>query len=72
MGNTDGTGLAGVYQKEGKFREALQAYQHVLQSNPECPAAVRVGIGYCLARLDRVGNVRPCDIRNDLKGIGGI
>ncbi len=52
-------GLAGVYQKEGKFREALQAYQFVLQSNPECPASVRVGIGNCLARLGRTANVGP-------------
>lgn len=51
------TGLAGVYQREGKFREALKTYQTVLQSNPDCPADVRVGIGYCLAHLDRTPQV---------------
>jgi hypothetical protein len=49
-----------VHQREGDYREALRAYQAVLKCNPECPAAIRVGIGICLSRLDCADNVCVC------------
>lgn len=38
---------------EGKYADALDKYRKVLQINPGCPPAVRVGIGMCYARLKK-------------------
>lgn len=44
-------GQACVQFSRGKYLESLELYKRALQVNPECPAAVRLGIGMCRYKL---------------------
>lgn len=44
-------GQACVQFSRGKYLESLELYKSALQVNPECPAAVRLGIGMCRYKL---------------------
>ncbi|CAD5227826.1 unnamed protein product [Bursaphelenchus okinawaensis] len=46
-------GQACIMYIRKEYKQALQIYKKCLQMNPQCPASVRLGIGYCLAKLGK-------------------
>lgn len=40
--------------QEGKYDVARELYAGIITNNPDCPAAVRVGLGMALFRLGHV------------------
>uniref|UniRef100_A0A0N5AFT6 TPR_REGION domain-containing protein n=1 Tax=Syphacia muris TaxID=451379 RepID=A0A0N5AFT6_9BILA len=51
-------GKACIFFQKKEFRKALNCYKCVLRKLPDCPANVRLGIGYCLAKLGRMDKAR--------------
>lgn len=44
-------GQACVHFRQGRYSDSLELYKRALQVFPQCPAAVRIGIGLCRYRL---------------------
>ncbi|CAD5235236.1 unnamed protein product [Bursaphelenchus xylophilus] len=51
-------GQACIMYMRKEFKLALQIYKKCLQMNPNCPASVRLGIGYCLAKLGKTDKAK--------------
>ncbi|MCP9258140.1 RNA polymerase-associated protein CTR9-like protein [Dirofilaria immitis] len=51
-------GKACIFFQRKEYRKALNCYKSVLRKMPDCPADVRLGIGYCLAKLGRLDKAR--------------
>lgn len=51
-------GKACVAFGKKEYRTALLYYKKCLRLNPNCPADVRIGMGYCFARLGREDKAR--------------
>lgn len=46
-------GKACIAFSRKEYKNALFFYKKCLRLNPNCPADVRVGMGYCLSRLGK-------------------
>ena len=42
------------------YNGALECFRNVLRINPNCPSSVRVAIGYCFQRLNKLDKVCVC------------
>ncbi|MFH4984632.1 hypothetical protein AB6A40_011341 [Gnathostoma spinigerum] len=51
-------GKACIFYQRKEYRKALNCYKSVLRKKPDCPADVRLGIGYCLAKLGKMEKAR--------------
>ncbi|KAL7074104.1 hypothetical protein ACQ4LE_006593 [Meloidogyne hapla] len=51
-------GKACIAFNKKEYKTALQYYKRCLRLNPNAPADVRVGMGYCFARLGRMDKAR--------------
>ncbi len=51
-----------AFQK-GQFAQARELYASVIQENPGCPSAVRVGLGMCLYKLGHIEAAKKAFIR---------
>lgn len=47
-------GKARIYFHKEKYEVALKTFMKVLSTNPTCPPSVRLGVGFCLYRLDAI------------------
>lgn len=47
-------GMACLFYRSGDYQSALSQYKQALQSSPNCPASVRVGIGMCHYKLNNI------------------
>ena len=45
---------ARIYFHKEKYEVALKTFMKVLSTNPTCPPSVRLGVGFCLYRLDAI------------------
>ncbi len=48
---------------KGQYAQARELYASVIQENPGCPAAVRVGLGMCLYKLGHIEPAKKAFIR---------
>uniref|UniRef100_A0A915ALZ8 RNA polymerase-associated protein CTR9-like protein n=3 Tax=Parascaris univalens TaxID=6257 RepID=A0A915ALZ8_PARUN len=51
-------GKACIFFQKKEYRKSLNCYKSVLRKKPDCPADVRLGIGYCLSKLAKVEKAR--------------
>ncbi|VDN08031.1 unnamed protein product [Thelazia callipaeda] len=51
-------GKACIFFQRKEYRKALNCYKSILRKMPNCPADVRLGMGYCLAKLGRLDKAR--------------
>ncbi|VDM39381.1 unnamed protein product [Toxocara canis] len=51
-------GKACIFFQKKEYRKSLNCYKSVLRKKPDCPADVRLGIGYCLSKLGKVEKAR--------------
>lgn len=51
-------GQACVLFNRGQYQESLNLYKKALQVHPQCPAAVRLGLGFCRYRLGQMRKAR--------------
>lgn len=51
-------GKACISYNKKEYKQALSYYKKALRTNPKCPAAVRVGLGHCFAKLNNMDKAR--------------
>ncbi|VDN57955.1 unnamed protein product [Dracunculus medinensis] len=51
-------GKACIFFQKKEYRKALNCYKSVLRKKHDCPASIRLGIGYCLSKLGRIDKAR--------------
>ena len=51
-------GKACIAFNKKDFRGALAYYKKALRTNPKCPASVRLGMGHCFVKLNRLPKAR--------------
>lgn len=43
-----------IFFNKGNYEEALKCYKEVLRSNPRCSPTVRLGLGLCYYKLEKM------------------
>ncbi|XP_052800523.1 RNA polymerase-associated protein CTR9 homolog isoform X2 [Mya arenaria] len=51
-------GKACIAFNKKEFRGALAYYKRALRTNPDCPASVRLGMGHCFIKLNKIDKAR--------------
>ena len=51
-------GKACIAFNKKDYRGALAYYKKALRTNPNCPAAVRLGMGHCFVKLGKLEKAR--------------
>lgn len=51
-------GKACIAFNKKDYRGALAYYKKALRTNPACPAAVRLGMGHCFVKLNKLDKAR--------------
>ena len=57
------SGQACIAFHKGKYAQARELYANVISENPQCPAAVRVGLGMCLFKLGHIYAAKKAFLR---------
>ncbi|WOH08975.1 hypothetical protein DCAR_0728426 [Daucus carota subsp. sativus] len=65
-------GQACVQFSRGKYLESLELYKRALQVNPQCPAAVRLGIGMCRYKLGQHEKAKQAFKRLDPENVEAL
>ena len=57
-------GKACIAFNKKDYRGALAYYKKALRTNPNCPASVRLGMGHCFVKLNKLDKARYAIFNN--------
>ena len=60
--------LIGRPLHSGQYEEALKAYKMALESCPDAPASVRLGLAFCYSKLNKFNLAERCFRRSASTG----
>lgn len=51
-------GKAVIMYMRKDYKQSLEYFKKCLSNNPNCPAFIRLGIGYCLVKLGKIDKAK--------------